>query len=275
MIPAFTKEILKTALKNGGAVLLDHFGKPSEAKVKESISSVVTEADLASEKAIVQCLMRAPEPFNIITEESGYIHNGSEYTWVVDPLDGTSNFAAGLPWFGIIITLFHEKTPIQAAMYLPVDDQLYFAENGGGALMNGRSIECSGSTDLTEILVAYSFDFSSDPGKTDREMNIMGKLSKKIRNTRSTNSLIDFCYTADGRLGAAINQSTKIWDIAAPWLIIQEAGGVVTDISGAQIDFNMSQEAVDQNYTIVAAGSAIHGQLMSVIKELKKDKEKL
>ena len=93
----------------------------------------------------------------------------------------------------------------------------------------------------------------------------MGKLSKKIRNTRSTNSLIDFCYTADGRLGAAINQSTKIWDIAAPWLIIQEAGGVVTDISGADIDFNLSQEAVTQNYTIVAAGSGIHGQLMGVI----------
>jgi len=260
-----TREILESALKNGGGVLMDHFGKPSKAVVKESISSVVTDADLASEKAIVECLMTVPEPFNIITEESGYIENGSEYTWVVDPLDGTSNFAAGLPWFGIIITLFKERTPIQAAMYLPVEDQLYFAETGKGAFKNGNLIGCTGSYDLTEILVAYSFDFSSDPGKTDAEMNILNKFSKKIRNTRSTNSLIDFCYTADGRLGAAINQTTKIWDIAAPWLIIQEAGGVVTDISGAEIDFNLSRDAVNQNYTIVAAGSAIHRQLMSII----------
>ncbi len=267
MIAAKTKEILETALKNGGKVLMEHFGKPSKAVVKESISSVVTQADLESEKVILDCLMMAAEPFNIITEESGYIHSGSAYTWVVDPLDGTSNFAAGLPWFGIIITLFKEQTPIQAAMYLPVDDQLYYAETGRGAWKNGKSIVCRGSADLAEILVAYSFDFSSDPGKTDAEMNILGRFSKKIRNTRSTNSLIDFCYTADGRLGAAINQSTKIWDIAAPWLIIREAGGVVTDISGSEIRFELSQEAVNQNYTIVAAGSGIHRPLIKVINE--------
>ena len=79
--------------------------------------------------------------------------------------------------------------------------------------------------------------------------------------------MIDFCYTADGRLGAAVNQTTKIWDIAAPWLIIKEAGGRVTDISGAEIDFNLSREAVNQNYTIVAAGSWIHNQLMQVINQ--------
>ena len=260
-----TRGILETALRNGGNILMDHFGKSSDAVVKESISSVVTEADLASEKVIIDNLMKTPEPFNIISEESGYIQNGSKYTWVVDPLDGTSNFAAGLPWFGIILTLFHARTPIQAALYLPMEDQLYYAETGKGAFLNGKSIECNLSSDLTEILVAYSFDFSSDPGKTDAEMKILNKFSKKIRNTRSTNSLIDFCYTADGRLGAAINQSTKIWDIAAPWLIIREAGGIVTDISGAEIRFNLSEEAVNQNYTIVAAGSGIHGQLMSVI----------
>ena len=262
-----SREILETALKTGGSILMDHFGNSSEAVVKESISSVVTEADLASEKVIIENLMTTPEPFNIITEESGYIHNGSAYTWVVDPLDGTSNFAAGLPWFGIIITLFHNELPIQAAMYLPMEEQLYFAETGKGAFINGKSIKCNLSNDLTEILVAYSFDFSSDPGKTDAEMNILNKFSKKIRNTRSTNSLIDFCYTADGRLGAAINQTTKIWDIAAPWLIIREAGGVVTDISGADIRFNLSRETVNQNYTIVAAGSAIHGQLINIINQ--------
>jgi fructose-1,6-bisphosphatase/inositol monophosphatase family enzyme len=99
-------------------------------------------------------------------------------------------------------------------------------------------------------------------------MKILGKLSKKIRNTRSTNSIIDFCFTADGRLGAAMNQTTKIWDISAPWLIIREGGGIVSDISGSEIEFNLSQKAVDQNYTIIAAGSALHGQLIEILNQL-------
>ena len=96
-------------------------------------------------------------------------------------------------------------------------------------------------------------------------MALMGRLSRKIRNTRSTNSLVDFCYTCDGRLGAAINQATKIWDIAAPWLLIGEAGGVVTDISGKEILFKLEKGAFDQNYTIVAAGSGVHDHLMDII----------
>ncbi|MCK4748085.1 MAG: inositol monophosphatase [Bacteroidales bacterium] len=265
MIPENTREILESALKKGGTVLLEHFGKPSETFVKESISSVVTEADLASEKVIIEFLGASTEPYNIISEESGYIENHSIYTWVIDPLDGTSNFAAGLPWFGVIITLFHEQVPIQAAMYLPVADQLYYAESGKGAWRNGSPIKTLDSTELTEILLSYSFDFSRDPGKTDAEMDLLSKLSNKIRNTRSTNSLIDFCYTTDGRLGAAINQTTKIWDIAAPWLIIREAGGVVTDIFGSEIQFNLSQDEINRNYTIVAAGSGIHGQIIRII----------
>jgi len=267
MTQEITREILKRALRKGGAILMDHFGKTGKATVKESISSVVTEADLASEKVIIEVLETAPELYNIISEESGYIDHRSAFTWVVDPLDGTSNFAAGLPWFGVIITLFHKSVPIQAAMYLPVEDQLYFAETGGGAWKNGNPIQCSRSNDLSEILVAYSFDFSSDPGKTDAEMKTLVKLSKKIRNTRSTNSIIDFCYTADGRLGAAMNQATKIWDIAAPWLIIREAGGIVSDFSGSEMKFNLSQGAINQNYTIVAAGSELHGQLIGILSQ--------
>jgi myo-inositol-1(or 4)-monophosphatase len=267
MTHEITVEILKRAIRNGGKVLLDHFGRSGKTTVKESISSVVTEADLASEKVIIEVLETAPELYNIISEESGYIDHQSAYTWVVDPLDGTSNFAAGLPWFGVIITLFHERKPIQAAMYLPVEDQLYFAETGGGAWKNGNPVECSRSKDLTEILVAYSFDFSNDPGKTNAEMGILVKLSKRIRNTRSTNSIIDFCYSADGRLGAAMNQATKIWDIAAPWLIIREAGGIVTDFSGSEIEFNLSQGAINQNYTIIAAGSGLHGQLIEILSQ--------
>lgn len=265
MIPENTREILEKALLEAGNVLLSHFGKSHKAKVKESISSVVTEADLASERSILKVLGETDRPFNIITEESGYIDLGSEFTWVVDPLDGTSNFAAGLPWFGVIIALMQMGEPILAGMYIPVDKELYLAELGKGASKNGFPIGTTPSPNLAEHLIAYSFDFSADPAKTTAEMQLMARLTKQVRNIRSTNSLIDFCYTTDGRLGAAINQTTKIWDIAAPCLIIREAGGVATDISGDVLKFDLSSKSFDRNYTIVAAGAEIHPTLMNII----------
>ena len=265
MNPEESRKTLKTALKKGGRLLLDHLGKTTSAIVKESISSVVTEADLASERAILDMLGNTTRPFNVITEETGYMDMHSEYTWVVDPLDGTSNFAAGLPWFGVIIALFRGTTPILGGMYLPVDQHLYLTETGKGATLNGKQIQVTASQELAENLVAYSFDFSDTPGKTESEMEILKSLSKKVRNIRSTNSLVDFCYLADGRLGAALNQTTKIWDIAVPWLMIREAGGKVTDIMGNEISFDLPEEAVKLNYTILASGADLHEPLLEVI----------
>jgi fructose-1,6-bisphosphatase/inositol monophosphatase family enzyme len=102
-------------------------------------------------------------------------------------------------------------------------------------------------------------------------MEILKKLSKMVRNIRSTNSLVDFCYTADGRLGATLNQSTKIWDIAVPWLMIREAGGRVTDIQGKEIRFDLSAKTFDRNYTILASGARLYDSLLNAIeiKQLK------
>jgi len=265
MIPEDAKKTMITALKQSGEVLMQYFGKTLKSRMKESISSVLTEADLASEKILLEILGSGPGPYNIISEESGYVDHGSDYTWVVDPLDGTSNFAAGIPWFGIIIALMHHNEPVLAAMYLPADDHLYLAESGKGAWKKGKPIHVTPSTDLKEHLVVYSFDYCPDPEKTKSEMELLARLTSNVRNIRSTNSLYDFCYMTDGRLGAAINQTTKIWDIAAPWLIIREAGGVVTDIKGGAIHFDLSPESFNQNYTIVASGEGIHKSLMQII----------
>ena len=265
MIPENTRDTLLSALTKGGEALMAHLGKTSEATVKESISSVVTEADLASEKVILEILQGNGDKFNVITEERGYLEGGSEYTWVVDPLDGTSNFAAGLPWFGIIIALFEKEIPILGGMYLPVDQQLYLAETGAGATRNGELIAPVSSTDLSQHLLSYSFDFSENQEKTRSEMDIMQKLSRVVRNIRSTNSLVDFCYVADGRLGAALNQTTRIWDIAVPWLMIREGGGRVTDIEGMEIMFDLSPGAIQKNYTILASGAGLHSPILKTI----------
>ena len=244
---------------------MGHVGTSLETTVKESNSSVVTEADYASEKKILEVLTGGETPCNTISEEAGRIDQGSDFTWVVDPLDGTSNFAAGLPWFGIIITLFQESSPILGGMYLPVEDRLYLAERGKGAWRDDRPIRTSRSADLTRHLVSYSFDHSREPGKTAREMDLLGRLSTHVRNIRSTNCLLDFCYVADGRLGAAMNQTTKIWDIAAAALLIPEAGGVVTDMQGFPIEFDLSAESFMHNYTIAAAGKQMHRTIMNII----------
>jgi myo-inositol-1(or 4)-monophosphatase len=258
-------KILQTALKQGGEVLLSHLGKTPEVSIKESISSVLTGADLAAEKAILDVLGESSGSYNVISEEAGFLNRHSEFTWVVDPLDGTSNFAAGLPWFGVIIALFREDLPILGGMYLPLDQLLYLAEEGKGATLNGKPIRTTPSDVLAENLVAYSFDFSDIPGKTDAEMDLLNRLSKQVRNIRSTNSLVDFCYLADGRLGAVLNQSTRIWDIAVPWLMIRECGGRVTDIQGEEITFHISPEAVNLNYTILASGASLHQILLEII----------
>lgn len=265
MIPELARSTLKAALRKGGETLITYLGRSMEARVKESISSVVTEADLASEDAILTVLSDSGEACNIITEETGYMDRQSEYTWVVDPLDGTSNYAAGLPWFGVIIALFKGESPILGGMYLPVDDEIYLAEAGLSPTRNGEPIRVTVSPNLSEQLISYSFDFSEDPKKTKSEMEIMAHLSRKVRNIRSTNSLVDFCYTADGRLGAALNQTTKIWDIAVPWLMIREGGGIVTDIHGREISFDLTAEAVNLNYTIIASGTALHGPILKTI----------
>lgn len=266
MIPEKATGTCISALKKGGQVLMDHFGSNSETLVKESISSVLTEADLASEKAILEILEHNYPGHNVIAEEAGYKNKDSAYTWVVDPLDGTSNFAAGLPWFGVIISLFKEDKPLLGGMYLPVEDGLYLAEAGKGAWRNEVQIQTTETLVSEEVLVAYSFDFSNKPEKTRKEMALLEKLSQNVRNIRSTNSLVDFCYTADGRLGATLNQTTKIWDISAPWLIISEAGGKVTDIKGEEIQWNLSMNPCEKNYTILASGMGLHAPLLKISK---------
>ncbi len=265
MLATQNKKTMITALRRAGKILLDNFGKTPKISVKEADSSIVTETDIQSEKIILDILDEHPEQFNIISEECGYIQAESEYTWIIDPIDGTSNFAAGLPWFGVIMALMKDKTPVLAGMYLPLENQLYYAEKDKGAWKNDKPIHVNRTRQLKDTLLAYSFDHSRDPGKTASEMKLIEKISANIRNIRATNSLVDFCYVADGRIGGVINQTTKIWDIAGPSLIIREAGGSVCDIRKNELDFDVSAGSISDNYSIVASSGSVHSELLSLI----------
>ncbi|MDB4583802.1 inositol monophosphatase [Draconibacterium sp.] len=258
------KQTLRIALKEAGNILMDNFGKISDYKVKESQSSIVTKADLDSEKKIMEIISKVFPDHNLLGEETGFKNRNSEYTWVVDPIDGTSNFAAGIPWFGIIICVLKNFEPVMAGCYLPVQDQTYFAEKGKGASLNGTSISVSKETQLKNILAVYSLDYSDDPGKTEREAQNIIHLVKNVRNLRSTNCLIDLCYTADGKFGAIINQSTKIWDLAGTGLIIEEAGGKITDLNGNRFDFTLTENNYDRNFEIVGSNKLLHQELLNL-----------
>jgi myo-inositol-1(or 4)-monophosphatase len=186
---------------------------------------------------------------------------------VIDPLDGTSNFAAGIPWFGVIICLLKNSVPVLSGCYLPVQNLLYLAEKEKGATCNNMRIMVSEETKLKNALVAYSLDYSEEKRKTEQETRLIGRLVNNIRNLRSTNSVVDFCYTADGKLGGCMNQTTKIWDIAGPVLLIEEAGGKATDINGNPFDFNLTDENYKRNFTIVASNEVLHRQLIQLTEE--------
>lgn len=261
----FMKNTILQALQVAGKILLENFGTLNEYEVKESQSSIVTKTDIDSEKKIIEIINEKFPSHNTLGEETGYQDKNSEFTWIIDPLDGTSNFAASLPWFGVIICVLKDSIPIMSGCYLPVQNELYLAEKGLGATLNGEIISISTETELKNILAAYSLDFSDEPSKTNKEVKIIESLVNNVRNLRSTNCLLDFCYTAEGKLGACINQTTKIWDIAGPSLIIEEAGGKVTDILGNPFDFNLNKNNYNRNFTIISANKSIHPQIIKLI----------
>jgi len=256
---------IRTALHEAGKILLDNFGKITVYAVKENQNSIVTKADFESEKKIIEIISKKFPNHNTLGEETGFQNRNSEFTWIIDPLDGTSNFAAGLPWFGVIICVLRHLVPVMSGCFLPVQNELYFAETGKGATRNDQKITVSTETELKNILAAYSLDSSDEPGKTEREAQIMQRLVSSIRNLRSSNCLLDFCYTADGKLGACINQTTKIWDIAGPGLIIEEAGGIVTNISGNPNEFSLNENNYSRNFTIVGSNKVLHENIIRII----------
>lgn len=259
------KQLLSESLTRAGEILLENFGHISGYEIKESQSSIVTKADIDSEKAIIQLIQHKFPSHNTLGEETGFQNRGSGFTWVIDPLDGTSNFAAGIPWFGVIICLMENSIPVLAGCYLPVQKLLYLAEKDKGATCNGRKIQVSEETNLKNVLVAYSLDYSDEKRKTELEAKLIGRLVNKVRNLRSTNSVVDFCYTAEGKLGGCMNQTTKIWDIAGPALLIEEAGGKATDINGNPFDFSLTDEDYKRNFTIIASSKVLHSQLSELV----------
>ena len=261
--------MLDTAIdlaREAGQSLLSTFGREGAISNKGDHSNVVTAADARSEKLIVDGIRRKYPGHSIIAEETGCALRESEYTWVVDPLDGTSNFAAGIPWFGVLICILKGQQPVAGVLHTPVSGDLYAAEAGSGAFKNGHKVTVTREQLLSNVLWAYGMDGGRSDAEAARNVAALSHLLRRVRNVRATNSLIDAAYTAEGRLGGMLNQSTRIWDIAAPMLIVQEAGGNYTDLDGRPLRLDTSLAACDKEYAVLAGSPALHGEVVEIVR---------
>lgn len=260
-------EVAVELSQKAGRSLLATFGAAQAVEKKGDHSNVVTIADTRSEDMIVRGIRKRFPGHSIIAEETGCALRGSEYTWVVDPLDGTSNYAAGIPWFGVLIAVLRGPVPIAGVMHIPVNGDTYAAEAGAGAYKNGTRISVAHGQKLADALWAYGMDGGSSDAAAGRDIALLSRLLRRVRNIRTTNSLMDPAYTADGRLGGMINQSTRLWDIAAPMLLVQEAGGCYTDVCGARLELDISPTAGGRKYAVLAGVPTLHQEVAAMVRE--------
>jgi myo-inositol-1(or 4)-monophosphatase len=255
-------------MKDASSLAMSFFGRVSATVKPEDNNQVLTEADIAVGKLLVERCKASFPGFNIIDEEAGVVDNGSSYTIVIDPIDGTSNFANSLPLFGIYMGVLKDDIPFAGAVALPAFGDLYIAEKGRGTYRNGKPVRVSDVDELKNALVAYGVDgHQEDPSITHDEAKLLGTIILSIRNLRSSNSAFDFAAVADGRYGIVLNRTSKIWDNVAAHIVIEEAGGFYTDYFGKPIDYARALERSDENFTVCAGSPTLHTQVQLLIHE--------
>src|SRR3989338_2370036 len=217
-----------TAAKKAGTILKRCYGKRIPG-VRNKGGSLVTDVDIWCNEAIIREIKKEFPHHNIISEESNQKKTDSEYTWFIDPIDGTHNFIRGLPLFGTTVAVAKGDEVLVGIIYLPVFNKLYVAEKGKGAFCNGRRIEVSKQKKLEFSFVV--FDGSSKA--TIKKIEFWENISTKLLNERNLGSAIyAAALLAEGNVDTLVYFQTNSWDVAAGFLIVEEAGGRITDFAG-------------------------------------------
>jgi myo-inositol-1(or 4)-monophosphatase len=218
--------------------------------------TLVTDADLAAEAAILGHLRGAFPADALLAEESAPETAPEGRCWIVDPLDGTTNFSRGLPQFCVSIALWEDGAPVVAALYLPVLDELFTATADGAARLNGRELRVSATEQLSEAMVNVYFDRRDG---LEEGLRVFARVARacegRVKVMGSTAALL--CYVAAGRLDAFVRTTTRIWDFAAGALVLERAGGRVTDFGGAPLRRT--------GQSLLATNGRLHEALASVL----------
>jgi myo-inositol-1(or 4)-monophosphatase len=254
---AMLKSTLIKATQTGAAIMKDYFQKSFTISNKEGINNLVTEVDHRSELAIFGVIKEQFPDHYILSEESGEHFKDSSYKWIIDPIDGTVNYANGIPICCVSIGIEKDGKMIMGAVYNPFFNEFFFAERGEGATLNDKPIHVSVKTDVkTSCLVTgFPYTFLDVP---NGPLVVFDKLIRKgIPVRRLGSAAIDLCWVAAGRFDGFYEHKLNAWDSAAGFIIIEEAGGKVTDLKGNYYD--------PYQPGIIATNGLIHDELLRIV----------
>lgn len=245
--------------KEAGELIRDNFRQTYEVEFKTSESNLVTAIDKKSEKLIIDFINKEFPGHKILAEESGGENDSSEYLWVIDPIDGTNNFAHGLPIFCVSIGVQKEGETIYGVIYDVMRDTAYHAEKGSGAYCNSRKMRVSHNDKLSRSLLVTGFPYDIREKNPGRIMHIFNTFTLAARGIRRLGSAaLDLCYVADGVFDGYWENFLYPWDMCAGQLLVEEAGGIVTDFQGKRR--TLSEES------IIASNGRIHNLMLEIAK---------
>jgi myo-inositol-1(or 4)-monophosphatase len=255
------KETLIEAAKAGAAEIQRFFNKKFTISNKEGVNNLVTEADHAAEKAILGVIKSKYPDHYILSEEAGEIKQESEYKWIVDPIDGTVNFAHGIPLNCVSIGLEHKGEMVIGGVFNPHLNEFFYAEKGKGATLNDQPIKVSDETKTIKacLVTGFPYTYINTP---NGPLEIFERFIRKgVPVRRLGSAAIDLCWVACGRFDGFYEHKLEAWDSAAGYLIVKEAGGTVTDMQGNP--FSIYQ------HRILATNGKIHDEMLDVINQRK------
>ena len=251
--------VMVNAAKKAAKGLVRDFGELEQLQVsRKGPSDFVSAADMRAEAILRQELKRARPTFSFLMEESG-IEEGSDKSrrWIVDPLDGTTNFLHGIPNFAISIALEEAGEITAALVYAPVLDEMYTAEKGGGAFLNDRRLRVSGRTDIGESLFATGIPFQGRPGHVRFLHRLQRVMTRSSGVRRFGAASLDLAAVAAGRFDGFWEEGLQPWDCAAGLLLVKEAGGYISTVEGGGNPVYAG--------SLLAANPALHPQLLALV----------
>jgi myo-inositol-1(or 4)-monophosphatase len=248
------------AARLAGRILTDCARTGFGVRHKQKVIDLVTDADLRSEQAVVETIAKAFPAHRILAEEKGlHADQESPYTWIIDPLDGTTNFAHGFPAYCVSIGLEHQGRTILGVVLDPTRDELFLARDGGGAFLNGAPLQVSATPTIDAALLVTGFAYDIRESARNN-LGHFARFALRAQGVRRTGAAaLDLCYVAAGRFDGFWEMKLHPWDTAAGALIVQEAGGRVTDFKGGPFS-NYRDE-------IVASNGLIHDAMVGVLRE--------
>ncbi len=253
---------LRNAVEAGARELQKYFRRADlVTKVKDGgINDLVTEADFASEKAIIETVRNAFPGHIILSEEAGMMEASSEYKWIIDPLDGTINFSRGIAICCVSIGIEKDGKMVMGAVYSPFLDEYFFAEKGKGALLNGEAIRVSDGDDVWKSCLVTGFPYQYIASANGPVQVFERLVTRGVPVRRLGSAALDLCWVACGRFDGFYEHKLNAWDSAAGYLIVEEAGGQVTDLDGNP--YNPYKPG------LCATNGLLHTQLLEVIRNV-------